>query len=385
MKFKVDKLIFFSILIHILSTQGVLTYLFFDLFGIWEMKSAIHPLSMMLLLLSFSLKYRNLKLRYEDILFATYAFILLALLMYNVNSFFAFYIGFREVFVIFILSFFLSQYQFTDKQYTFLSNFLVFLIIVNLIMVFLTYYLGPEAYMKMLTGRYQWGKDEVTKFKISSFIGGFHRSPAAVGSSGGLAYFALFSYFILDLKPNQNIKKVLAFVLLLSSFTRSALLCLIIYEGLKYFSFRKNVENLIKYGKYFIPVLILGVIIGLKNQVFSPESLFIRLQIWANEITVDYNFLYGGAIGEVGGSIRGQGFEAILDNYWLFLLYSTGLIGILIWFVFFYEKSKSSRKKFLFIVGIVFSGVFILLSQSIPFLVMFPIIFANFRTSANAN
>lgn len=379
MKIKIDHLIIFSLIFHILSTQGVLTYLFFDLFGIWEMKSTIHPISMMLLFVSFTLKYKDLKLKYEDLLFLVYAFILFLLLIYNTNSFFSFYIGFREVFVIFILSFFFYQFQFTKKQYNYLSGFLIVLVFVNLIMVFLTYYLGPEAYMKMLTGRYQWGNDEVTNFKISTFLGGLLRSPGIVGSSGALAYFALFSYFIFDFKKNQKIRKFSAFILLISTFTRSALLCLLIYEALKFISNKKNIKNIVKYGKVLIPILILGLIMAYQYNILSTESLFMRFEIWTNKINVEYNWLYGGAIGEVGGAIRGQGEESILDNYWLFLLYSTGLIGVFIWLIFFYEKAKRSKKQLYFTIGIVFSGVFVMLTQAIPFLVMFPLILANYR------
>lgn len=379
MKIKVDQLIFISIVLHIFSTQGVLTYMFFDLFGYWEIKSALQPISMMLLVLSFSLKYNSIKLKYEDILIGTYSVFLIALLIINVDNLFSFYIGFREVFLIFLLSFLLSQYHFSAKQYKYLVTFLNVLIIINIFMVSLSYYLGPEAYMKLITGRFQWGTDEISKFQISGFLSTFLRSPGAVGSSGALAYFAVFSYFFFDIKRRQNFKKILAFTLLLSTFTRSALLCLFVYEGFKFISHKKNLKKLVYYGKILVPLFIVGIIIIAQLQVFSTTSLYMRLEMWTEELQVDYNWLFGGAIGEVGGTVRGEGVESVLDNYWLFMLYSTGLLGIFLWFVFFYEKSKVSRKKFYFTIGIICSGGFVMLTQAIPFLVMFPLLFANFK------
>lgn len=379
MKIKIDRIIFISLVFHILSTQGVLTYLFFKYFGVWEFKSALHPVSFLILICSLLLKINTLKVKYEDLLLGFYAFFLLVVLLINVDSFFSFYISIREVFFIFILTFFISQFHFNNKNYKFLSNFLNVLIIINLLMVALTYYMGPEAFMKMLTGRYQWGVDEVTNFQISNYLSMFWRTPAAVGSSGALAYFALFSYLFFDIKGSQNFKKLLAFILLFSTFTRSALLCLIVYEGLKYFRLKKNIHNLIKYGKILIPLFIAFVLVAYYLKVFSITSLLMRFDIWANNINVDYNWLFGGSIGEVGGAIRGEGEEAILDNYWLFMLYSTGLLGILIWLIFFFEKAKVSKKKFYFTIGIICSGGFVMLTQAIPFLVMFPLLFANFK------
>lgn len=379
MKIKIDHIIFISLVFHILSTQGVLMYLFFDLFGVWEIKSLIHPLSFLMLVCSFFLKAKTLKVKYEDFLFGFYAVFLIVLLLINVDSFFSFYIGFREVFFVLILTFLFNHFHFNSNNYKLLSNLLNVLIIINLLMVALTYYMGPVAFMEMLTGRYQWGVDEITNFQISNYLGMFWRTPAAVGSSGALAYFALFSYLFFDIKKNQNFKKLLAFMLLFSTFTRSALLCLVVYEGLKYFSLKSNIIKLIKYGKILIPVFIAFVVVAYYLNVFSIESLLMRFDIWTKKINVDYNWLFGGSIGDVGGAIRGEGEEAILDNYWLFMLYSTGLLGIVIWLIFFLEKAKVSKKKFYFTIGIICSGGFVMLTQAIPFLVMFPLLFANFK------
>lgn len=378
MKIKVDQLIFFSIIFHVLSTQSVLTYLFFDLFGVWEVKSYLHPISLVILISSFSLKIKYLKVRYEDILVFIYAIILLILMLFNINSFFSFYMAIREVFFIFILTYLLSQYHFSLSQYKIFRNLLVILIIINLGLTALTYILGAEGFMKLIVGYYAWGVDEVTKFQISNFLATYWRSPAGVGSSAGTAYFALFSYFIFDLKSKQGFIKFLALALILSTFTRSALLCLVIYEFLKFLSYKKNIVLIQKYSDIIIGFLIIFVVIFSQLSLFNIESVIIRIDVWLTEISVDYNLFYGGNLGNVGGAIRGDGHEAILDSYWLFLLYATGLIGIIIWFIFFYEKSKISKRKFFFVIGIVCSGFFIHLTQAIPFLVMFPLVFAHY-------
>lgn len=379
MKIKVDQLIFFSIIFHVLSTQSVLAYLFFDLFGIWEVKSALHPLSLLLLVGCFSLKTNYLKMKYEDWLLVIYAVVLFVIMFFNINSFFSFYIGVREVFFLFLLTFLFNQYSFTALQYRVFCNLLVVLIIISLFLTALTYILGAEGFMNLIVGHYQWGTDEITKFQISSFLGQFWRSPAGIGSSGGTAYFALFAYYIFDLKPKQGFIKFLAFLLLMTTFTRSAILCLVIYEVLKFLSYKKNLLIIQKYSDILIGVAIITLFIIPQLSIFSTKSLLIRINVWLTDINVDYNLLFGGNIGKVGGAIRGAGPEAILDSYWLFLLYATGLIGIIIWFIFFYEKSKVSKRKFFFVIGIVFSGFFIHLTQAITFLVMFPLVFANYK------
>jgi hypothetical protein len=367
---------------HIVSTQGVLLYLFFDLFGNWELKSLIHPVTFILILISFLLKYKLLKVKIEDLVIAAYSIILICTLLINVNSFFSFYISIREVFFVFILTYLLSQFSFSSRQYKILCKLILILIIINLFFVGLTFFYGPEQFMKLITGRYQWGVDEVTNFQISNFMDQFWRSPGAVGSSGALAYFALLSYFIFDFKRNHRLKKFLAVILLLMTFTRSAMIALLIYEILKYINNPKNINLLQKYGQVILGFVIISFFLLNQTKLLSTESLIIRIEVWLTDISVNYNLLFGGKMGEVGGAIRGQGPEAILDSYWLFLLYSTGLIGIGIWLYYFYQKSKVSKRKFFMVLGLVASGFFVLLSQALPFLVMFPFLFSDY---ANVN
>lgn len=382
MKVKIDNIIFFSLLLHILSTQGVLLYLFFDLFGNWELKSLLHPISFVLIVFSFLLKYKTLKVKFEDLIIGFYSILLFLFLCFNINSFFSFYISVREVFFVFVLSFFFYQYKFSEKKYKILNKFLAILILINLFLVGLTYLYGPEQFMILITNRYQWGVDEVTNFQISNFMNQFWRSPGAVGSSGALAYFALFSYFIFDFKKNQKFKKFLAFVLLLSTFTRSAMIALLIFETLKFLNNKNNLLFLEKYGKLVLGFIIIIFFLINQTHLLSIDSLIIRIEVWLTDISVNYNPFFGGKIGEVGGAIRGQGPEAVLDSYWLFMLYSTGLLGIGIWCYFFFRKAKVSKNKFYMILGLIASGFFVLLSQALPFLVMFPLLFADYKALA---
>jgi hypothetical protein len=284
------------------------------------------------------------------------------------------------VFFVFILTYLFTYYTFSKRQYKILVNLLFVLILINLFLSILTNIIGGEAFMTMLVGYYHWGFDPETKFQINYFLGIYFRSPGAVGSSAAVAYFGLLSYFIFDLKPNQKLKKIFAFILILSTITRSAILCLVIYEILKFLNDKNNVQTLMKYMNIIIAGLIIVLLIIARNtSIFNTESLLIRIDVWFNEIFIDYNLLYGGLMGQVGGAVRGEGHHAIIDSYWFFLLYCGGYLGIIVWLFFYYKKSKVSRRKFFFTIGIIFSGFFITLTQAIPFLVMFPLVFANYE------
>ena len=377
MKLKINNLLFSSILIQVISTQGVLTFLCFNFFGYWELKSLVHPLSFFFIVFLFIIKsIRKIKITGTDVITGIYLTFLIFILCINANGLSGFYYSFREVFVIFILTFFYSQFSLTPSQWNKVLKLLHYLVIINLILVVLTYMMGPELFMKMLTGSYKWGVDPVYKFQITNFLSRFWRSPAGVGSSGALAYFALFTYILMDRDSKYKWKKALAFILLFSSFTRSALLAFLIYYLLNFILQRKNYKKIILIATYGFPLLIIGVFALNKLDVFSTYSFFMRLKIWFTELNVDFNFIYGGAIGNVGSALeRGSGPEAVLDSYWLMMLFSSGLLGILIWLLFFYEKAKRMNKNLIAVLCVIISGFFITLSQAIPFLVMFPMLF----------
>jgi hypothetical protein len=77
--------------------------------------------------------------------------------------------------------------------------------------------LGPEKYMKMITGRYQWGIDPEFKFKISNFYK-FWRSPALIGDAASVGYFSVIGYLLMDQnKKFKNKKYIALFPLIFSS------------------------------------------------------------------------------------------------------------------------------------------------------------------------
>ena len=92
-----------------------------------------------------------------------------------------------------------------------------------------------------------------------------------------------------------------------------------------------------------------------------------------------FNILFGGAIGNVGGGVRGGGFIETLDSYWLFMFLSSGLVGIITVILFIYEKRKKQNKFLFILISFLLSGLFINLTQSIVFLVLFPLLFIKIK------
>ena len=163
------------------------------------------------------------------------------------------------------------------------------------------------------------------------------------------------------------------------SFVRSAYLILIVYEFFKFFSKKKNLRKLILILKVAVPIVIFVTVYLAKYDVFSTASLFERFYLWENQISVNYNIFYGGEIGNVGGGARGGGFVETLDSYWLLMIISSGLIGVIISILYIYEKSKKNNR-FLFILTAFFlSGFLVNLTQSIVFLVLFPMLFIKIK------
>jgi RsiW-degrading membrane proteinase PrsW (M82 family) len=100
-----------------------------------------------------------------------------------------------------------------------------------------------------------------------------------------------------------------------------------------------------------------------------------RIDNWINNIDTDFNLFFGGSLGKVGAAARGEGFIATLDSYWLLLLMSIGIIGIFLSLLFMYEKAKHKMQTLFFTIAFFIAGFFITLTQSIPFLVLFPLLF----------
>ena len=154
MKVKLNKLFFWSLVLQIIATQGVLTFLIFKYLGNWEFKKFIHPLSFLIIVSFFVIKAaKKLTITTLDILFFCYFFILFVALLFNAGSAESLYLVFREVYFLFILIFICSQIELNLKEWHKILNLILVLLVLNSVFIILTYIIGPEAYMKMITVR----------------------------------------------------------------------------------------------------------------------------------------------------------------------------------------------------------------------------------------
>jgi len=379
MKVKLNKFFYWSILFQILATQGVLFFIIFKYIGNWEIKKILHPISFFLVVMVFIVKSsKKIKITILDILFFGYFLVLLVVMFININNLESAYIVFREVYFVFILVFIFSQVEIRQEQWNKVLNLIFYLLILNSVFILITNYLGPEKYMKMITGRYQWGVDPEYKIKMSNFFK-FWRSPALIGEAASVAYFSVIGYFLMDQNKKFKNKKYIALFPLIFSFVRSAYLVFFLYESLKFFTKKKNLKILVLIFKIGVPLLlILGFVLS-KYDILSLESLQQRFYLWENNTKIDYNSFFGGAIGNVGGGARGQGFISTIDSYWLFMLFSSGIIGISLTILFIYEKSIKTNKFLFILLSFLFAGFFVSLTQSLVFLALFPLLFIRFK------
>jgi len=383
MKVKLNKLFLLPIVLQIIATQGVLTFLLFKYLGNWEIKKYIHPLSFFLILIFFVIKAaQKLTITLLDIVFFSYFFILFIVLIFNVDGIEPVYLVFREVYFLFILVYIFSQIEINRSDWNKILKLIFFLLIVNSVFIILTNTMGPEKYMKMITGRYQWGIDPEYKFKISNFYK-FWRSPALIGDAASVGYFSVITYLFMDQDDRFKKRKYLALFPLVFSFVRSAYLVLLVYEFLKFFTKKKNLKILVLIFKISVPILVITFIYLSKYDIFSTASLYDRFYLWGNQVDVDYNLLFGGEIGNVGSGARGQGFIATIDSYWFFLLLSSGFIGILLTILFLYEKSKKTNKFLFILISFFIGGLLVNLTQSIVFLVLFPMLFITIKENSS--
>tara|TARA_R110002049_G_scaffold51245_4_gene145064 strand:- start:2386 stop:3357 length:972 start_codon:yes stop_codon:yes gene_type:complete len=309
-----------------------------------------------------------------DLLLFIYFLVYFLALIFSSNSFSSTYIAFREVFLISLLIFTYQQFNITPYYWLKILKLLYILVIVNLGFILLTHILGPEDYMKLLTGRYIWPIDPEYKFKISSFLY-FWRSPGVIGSPGNIGYFGLVTYLLFDQEKEYKKKSYFAILLAIVGFVRSVYVVLIIYWALKFLLTKKNLR-IIKPGlPYILTLVVLLCYFLYVKGVLDLTSFFMRIDHWVHDIPVDFNVLFGGGIGEAGGAVRGEGFIATLDSYWLLMVISVGLVGIALQSLFMYEKISNNQKTVYALIGFFFAGLFITLTQGISFLVLFPLLF----------
>lgn len=362
---------------QIFAVQGIITFNIFNWLGNWQLKSFVHLASVfftLFVVLLYRLNRGTINLSLSDILLIGYSIICVIVLFINASDLESAVIAFREVMLVGLMIFAYQQIQIPLNYWDKILKLLYILVVANLFFIVLTHILGPEDYMKLLTGRYKWGNDTEYKFKISSFLY-FWRSPGLIGSPGNVGYFGLLTYLLFDQNEKYKKKVVLPIILAIAGFVRSVYVVLVIYWVLKFFLTQKNLRIIKQAFPYFIPVfLIVGYFLYAKG-VLDLTSLFMRIDHWVNDITVDYNVFLGLSIGEAGGAVRGDGFIATLDNYWLLMLISTGFVGVVLLIIFLYDKSSGNIKLRYALIGFLFAGLFVTLTQGISFLVLFPMLF----------
>lgn len=380
MKLSLSKLLFLGIIVQIFAIQGILMFNIFDVLGNWELKSILHPIGVSacfvyIVIRSFN-KNKKLQLSVIEVLLFIYFTLCTIHLIFNSDSVFDIYIGVREVILIFLLIFIYSRVKLSFNQWRTILKILYILVLLNILFIALTYILGPEQYMKLVTGRYIWPTDEEYKFKISN-IYSFWRSPALIGESTAVGYFGVLSYFLF--KTDEKYKRKVAFplILVILSFTRSVYLVLAIFLFFKFILKTKNLRRIETILPYSIPFLLFILFILYRFNLLSVYSILKRIEHWFNDINVDYNLLTGGAFGKVGGAARGQGFVAVLDSYWILMLTSVGVIGIILVILFLLEKTLHNQTNKVILIAFSFACFFVTITQSISFIVLFPLIFLN--------
>lgn len=379
MRFNLSILLFWGVVLLILSTQGILMFNVFKLFGAWELKSVIQPLGVLLVAVYFIINKLNNPIRISQIDFILFGYFALSfiLLLINAESIESVYIGSREVFLIFILIFMFRQLTLSENQWNWIARLVFLLVLANIFFTFLVYVIGLVPYMKLLTGEFFWGNHPIYKFKISNFLhSNLFRVPALVGEAATLGHFGVFAFFLLNKHEKYKKLSYLSLILVAFCFIRSVYLIVILYW---IFIGLSTSKRAVKFVLYSLPILPVALVVMVKYGLFDLRSLIMRFDYWQTNILVEYNFIYGGAIGEVGKATTSGGFEDTIDNYWLFLLFSIGIIGIVLAFIFLYEKSRSIKEVFFMTLAVCISGFFITLSQSMVILVMFPMMFMYYK------
>ena len=85
--------------------------------------------------------------------------------------------------------------------------------------------------------------------------------------------------------------------------------------------------------------------------------------------------MFGGELGKIGTAVIEDDGLRIWDSYWLTTLLSFGVLGVILIVSFINNKHRKDIELSVFLIAIALSGFFVTLTQSITFLVMFPLIF----------
>ncbi len=382
--FKTSSIFFIAVALQILSTQGILWFNIFKPLGIWEFKKAIHPLSTLLVFLYF-IFYRMSKgtVRFSqvELTFFVYLLVLFIPYLFSWPSPSSIYYVFRDIYLIFILVYIYYQSDFSTQYWNRIYTLIFVLVVANIFFTLLVYFMPFKKYVALLYGEYAWGVHPEYNFKFSNF-GKLYRVPALIGDSNSVGNFGLFSYFLLRLSTRYKKWAWVSIILIAFSFTRSVYLIFAVYLFLTFFMNKSRFKYLI----YLSPILPLILLYAYFKNLFNLASLQMRFDLWANQLKeIDFNWVFGGAMGEVGSALDNDSFSAILDSYWLLMLFSTGIIGIILLILFIAEKCSRNSNLSYFCIAFAIGGLLVTLTQSLVFVSMFPLLFLNYTIIQKEN
>lgn len=372
---KKTNILIYGIFTQLFATQSILMFNLFDLVNFWQIKKFLHPAGVGLVILYVVILKKHKKTYSAiDILLALYLLIYLILSISNYDDLASFYYSFRDNFMIFALIMIYSNTKINPKVWLVFLKFTLGFVLINICAVFVNFIIGYEDYMELVTGRFIWGNDPEYNFKISFFYN-FIRSPGLIGESANLGYFGLFSFWFFLKSKEFNKYAIFPFLLALLSFTRSVYLSLFLVFLIRVLNNRRVLKFLLKYIWVIFLLILFFVVLLYSYNIFEAESLFIRIEDWVKKAKSSSSYLFGGELGKIGTAVIEDDGLRIWDSYWLTTLLSFGVLGVILIVSFINNKHRKDIELSVFLIAIALSGFFVTLTQSITFLVMFPLIF----------
>lgn len=368
-------ILIYGIFIQLFATQSILMFNLFDLANFWQIKKFLHPIGVGLSIL-YVVILKTHKKTYSaiDILLALYLLIYLILSIPNHKDLASFYYTFRDNFMVFALIMIYSNTNLKPKVWMVFLKFSLAFVLLNICAVLVNFIIGYEDYMELVTGRFVWGNDPEYNFKISFFYN-FIRSPGLIGESANLGYFGLFSFWFFLKSKEFNKYAIFPFILALLSFTRSVYLSLFLVMLIRVLNTKQVLKFLLKYMWVIFSLIFFFVLVLYNYNIFEAESLFIRIENWGESAKFSTSYLFGGELGKIGTAVIEGGGPNVLDSYWITTLLSFGILGVILIVSFINNKQSKDIELSVFLIAIALSGFFVTLTQSITFLVMFPLIF----------
>ena len=215
--------------------------------------------------------------------------------------------------------------------------------------------MGLEWTARFYTGYTFYGEDPSTKIRVWTSGSGL-RVPGLTGMSVSFAVYALYYWAIL-LFTHQNTKgrrlayniiwSLLAFLIILFADQKTSLVMFVLILVLSFlYSFEKRdwKNNASIYGVALFLAVFLFAFVYVHKTNFTFSSIQERLTYWSSfltttdwlQIIIPYKAtLYGAG---------GTGFTSVFDNFYLYLLFSQGLFGLLL-FLSCLKNQKEVNKK----------------------------------------